>query len=241
MNAFCKNAVCLAAMILSIVPVAAESVRDTASTVVGNKLNFEAPVFGVALKNLKPEWSVVTLGEALMGVSVAFDSPEQLKPAGLYAELSLFDFRWRPWRNSHVFSLGFGCVSDTKWVSSGLCYGERCSFMPVPEGWSKATSCMSEIYMSFPLAYLYEAADWKFSATIVPHLGTTVLQNRYIAEDSILHTDNMSDNFGFRLGFKAGVWYKDYGLAVMYRMKSPHSSANIPYYGTFAVAISIRY
>ena len=36
---------------------------DTVSTVVGRKLNFEVPVFGITTRALKPTWSVVAFEE----------------------------------------------------------------------------------------------------------------------------------------------------------------------------------
>ena len=36
---------------------------DTTSTVVGRKLNFEVPIFGITKRDLKPTWSIVTFDE----------------------------------------------------------------------------------------------------------------------------------------------------------------------------------
>ena len=230
----------LITIFLVLASAAAVSARDTTSTVTGSKLNFEAPVFGVTLKNLKPQWSVVTLGEAAIGVSRALQSPSELKPVGFYAELSLLDFRYRPWRDSNVFSIGFAAGADMRWTDSGLRY-EGYGFAPVPTDWSKASSSMNEIYMMFPLAFLREAGDWKFSVAVVPHLGCTVLSNTYITDDGARHADNVSDRFGFRLGFRAAIWYKDAGIAVQYRLKSPHPSLPFPYYDTMTISFSLRY
>lgn len=49
---------------------------DTTSTVIGKKLNFEAPLFGVTVKNVKPTWSLVVFGEVNLGYSYALNVPK---------------------------------------------------------------------------------------------------------------------------------------------------------------------
>ena len=66
---------------------------DTMSTVVGRKLNFEAPVFGLSERDIKPAWSVVMLDEAAVGLNYMLGIPGEIKPAGIFADLSLVALR----------------------------------------------------------------------------------------------------------------------------------------------------
>ena len=61
--------------VLAVLSAAAQA-PGTESTVVGKKLNFEAPLFGVTVKNVKPQWSLVAFGEVSLGYSHAFHVPE---------------------------------------------------------------------------------------------------------------------------------------------------------------------
>ena len=61
---------------------------DTTSTVVGRKLNFEAPVFGLSERDIKPAWSVVMLDEAAVGLNYMLGIPGEIKPAGIFADYS---------------------------------------------------------------------------------------------------------------------------------------------------------
>ena len=61
-----------------------------------DRLNFEAPLFGVTKKNVKPKWSVVAFGEVSGGYSYRFNLPSQIHPNGGYAELNLLELRFRP-------------------------------------------------------------------------------------------------------------------------------------------------
>ena len=66
------------------------------SDIMLDKLNFEAPLFGVTKKNVKPKWSVVAFGEVSAGFSYRFNVPEQIHPDGGYAELGVLELRYRP-------------------------------------------------------------------------------------------------------------------------------------------------
>ncbi|MBR0053038.1 MAG: hypothetical protein IJP73_03950, partial [Bacteroidales bacterium] len=55
---------------------------DTTSTVVGRKLNFEVPIFGITKRDIKPTWSVVTFDEISGGFNYLMGVPGQLKPTG---------------------------------------------------------------------------------------------------------------------------------------------------------------
>ena len=67
------------------------------------KLNFEAPLFGVTKKNVKPKWSVVVFGGVQAGYSYRFVE-DPIRSSGLFGELDLIDFRLRPWRDGNTFS-----------------------------------------------------------------------------------------------------------------------------------------
>ena len=66
--------------------------------------------------------------------------------------------------------------------------------------------------------YIREFGDWKAGAFVVPAFGTTSLRNEYSVQglSGIKRQDNLNTNNGFRLGFKAGVWYQDIGVSVLH-------------------------
>ena len=66
--------------------------------------------------------------------------------------------------------------------------------------------------------YIREFGDWKAGAFVIPAFGTTSLRNEYSIQgiSGIKRQDNSNTNNGFRLGFKAGVWYQDIGVSVLH-------------------------
>ena len=108
-----------------------------------DKLNFEAPLFGVTKKNVKPKWSVVAFGGIQAGYSYRnVESP--IRSSGLYGELDLVDFRLRPWRNGHVFSWGLSRSFDVQRLAKGTVYGQDGSFIGKPASWIWARSHAAE-------------------------------------------------------------------------------------------------
>ena len=95
---------------------------DTTSTVVGRKLNFEVPIFGITKRDFKPTWSIVTFDEISGGFNYLMGVPGQLKPSGWYGDLSIIALRYRPWRDGNVFSAGLHAQGDRKrsFSSSGI-------------------------------------------------------------------------------------------------------------------------
>ena len=175
------------------------------SDIMLDKLNFEAPLFGVTKKNVKPKWSVVAFGEVSAGFSYRFNVPEQIHPDGSYADVSLLELRYRPMRTGNLLSFG----------------------------WHVARAIAAERVTSLTFGYTREFGDWKTGLFISPGVGHGILQNRYRAGvpvydpetgeyvldsrymglvGSYRHRDNMHLHLGLRLGVSAGIWYRSFGL-----------------------------
>ena len=195
------------------------------------KLNFEAPLFGVTHKNVKPAWSVVALSSVEIGASYAFDVPDAMTPLGYYAEATLLELQARPWRNGNLFSVGVTLSTDRHYLKKNqFAFGDDGSMVQLPP----MANCLSmsiERAVSLQLGYVHEFGDWKVGVAVLPGIGLTTERNSYSTVISpatdVLHfrnpyhrapyfQDNASGNLGFRLGIKAGVWYRNLGVSVSY-------------------------
>ena len=220
------------------------------------KLNFEAPLFGVTKKNVKPAWSVVALSGVEFGGSYAFGVPEAMQPFGYYAEATLLELQARPWRNENLFSLGINLSTDRHYLKKNqFAFGDDGSFVPLP----LMTECLSmsiERVVSLQLGYIHEFGDWKVGVSILPGIGMTTQRNSYStvispAADVLrfrnpyhrapYFQDNASGNLGFRLAIKAGVWYKNIGLSFGYYPAGLGPTSFSKRYDMFKVGLSYKY
>ena len=216
---------------------------DTVSTVVGRKLNFEVPVFGITTRAFKPTWSVVAFEELATGVNYLSGAPEQLKSTGWYAALHLAGLQYRPGRNENVISVGLLEDVNVNRLQKGYSFADDGSIIATPSNWCNASSTWSENLMGLQIGYIREFGDWKAGVFVIPGFGVTSLKNVYSIQDvsGISRQDYLDTNSGFRLGFKAGVWYHDMGLSVGYKPAVGNSSKQVPTYNSVQVGISIRY
>jgi hypothetical protein len=226
------------------------------------KLNFEAPLFGVTAKNVKPAWSVVAFGNVEAGASFACQTPDAMRPVGCYAELTLVELQARPWRNENYFTCGITVSSDRHFLQvNKYAFGLDGSIVPLPALALTATwSSFIENAVSLQLGYVREFGNWKTGISLLPGIGWTTQRNSYVGgaayyneyEDVLqfrhdtrgrntLIQDNASGNLGFRLELKAGIWYKNIGLTASYSPAGigPHGFCNR--YDSFKVGISFRY
>lgn len=216
---------------------------DTTSTVVGRKLNFEVPIFGITKRDIKPTWSIVTFDEISGGFNYLMGVPGQLKLSGWYGDLSIIALRYRPWRDGNVFSAGLLGGVDVNRLQKGYSFADDGSIVTTPAMWNNAKSTYSDRHIGLQIGYIREFGDWKAGAFVVPAFGTTSLRNEYSIQgiSGIKRQDNLYTNNGFRLGFKAGVWYQNIGVSVGYKPALGNSSATVPLYNSFQVGISVRY
>lgn len=203
------------------------------SDIMLDKLNFEAPLFGVTKKNVKPKWSVVAFGEVSAGFSYRFNVPEQIHPDGGYAEVSLLEMRYRPMRNGNLLSFGVAVSMDAHPARKTNFFGMDGQFTTITPGWHVARAIAAERVTSLTFGYTREFGDWKTGLFISPGVGHGILQNRYRAGvpvydpetgeyvldsrymglvGSYRHRDNMHLHLGLRLGVSAGIWYRSFGL-----------------------------
>ena len=220
------------------------------------KLNFEAPLFGVTHKNVKPAWSVVALSGVEIGASYAIGVPDAMTPLGYSAEATLLELQARPWRNGNLFSAGVTFSTDRHYLKQDqFAFGDDGSLVPLPP----MANCLSmsiERAVSLQLGYVHEFGDWKVGLFLLPGIGLTTERNSYstvISPDSDVlrfrdpyhrapyFQDNASGNLGFRLGIKAGVWYRNVGLSVGYYPAGVGPTSFAKRYDMVKVGLSIRY
>lgn len=216
---------------------------DTTSTVVGKKLNFEVPIFGITKRDIKPTWSVVTFDEISGGFNYLMGVPGQLKPSGWYGDLSIIALRYRPWRDGNVFSAGLLGGVNVNRLQKGYSFANDGSIVPAPAMWYNAKSTYSDNYIGLQIGYIREFGDWKAGAFIVPAYGTTRVRNEYSIQgiSGIRRQDNLNTNNGFRLGFKAGVWYQLIGVSVGYNPVIGKNLGQVPMYNSLQIGVSVRY
>ena len=109
--------------------------------------------------------------------------------------------------------------------------------------WDNAKSTCSDNYIGLQIGYIREFGDWKAGAFVVPAFGTTSLRNEYSIQgiSGIKRQDNLNTNNGFRLGFKAGIWYQDIGVSVGYKPVIGKNSRQVPMYNSLQIGVSVRY
>ena len=220
------------------------------------KLNFEAPLFGVSQKNAKPAWSIVALSGLEIGASYALGVPDAMTPLGYSAEATLLELQARPWRNGDMFSLGVTLSTDRHYLKQDLfAFGDDGSLVSLPP----MANCLSmsiERAVSLQLGYIHEFGDWKVGLFLLPGIGLTTERNSYSTvispnSDALrfrnpyhrapYFQDNASGNLGFRLGIKAGVWYRNVGLTVGYYPARLGPTSFAKRYDMVKVGLSVRY
>lgn len=234
------------------------TVMSALPVVAQDKLNFEAPLFGVTKKNVKPKWSVVAFGEVSGGYSYRFNLPSQIHPSGAFADLNMIEWRYRPGRNANLLSLGLSVSLDAHQATKTTFFGMDGQFTTITPGWLAARAIAAERVISLNFGYTREFGDWKTSVFLSPGVGHGILQNRYRAGVPVVdsktgetvlsstitglvgsyrHRDNMYMGNGVRLGVSAGIWYRAVGLTVGWHCRSIWpGNQNVIHAG-----ISIRY
>lgn len=224
------------------------------------KLDFEAPLFGITRKNVSPKWSFVAFGEVSGGYSYRLNTPPQIRPSGYYGELSILELRYRPWRNGNVFSWGITRSMDVQSVVKGTVFSEEGKFIPTPENWLNARAFTGETVTYLQFGYTRESGDWKAAVFVSPGIGHGTSQNQYSGgipfyEDELTygspedgraiagyfpgasHIERSYGYHGFRLGVKAGIWYRSVGLKVGWHLGSvAPGNQNV-----VCVGLSLRY
>ena len=248
-----KKVITMAAAVLMVVSAAAQN----------TKLNFEAPLFGVTKKNVKPALSVVVFSEVSGGYSHRLNAPAEVRPSGHFMELNLVELRYRPWRNGNLFSWGLSYSMDFQPVLKGTMFSESGDFIPKPERWLSARATVAEQVTSLKIGYTREFGDWRASLFVSPGIGYGIRHNQYtlgtpfpkngtafepITEDTEViylpgfrawdsRSENSYGNQGFRLGIQAGLWYRSFGLTAGWHLRSiaPGNQNGV------SVGVSIRY
>ena len=227
---------------LSVLEIYAQA-PDTTSTVVGKKLNFEVPIFGITKRDVLHTFSVVTFDEISGGFNYQMGDPGQLRPSGWYGDMSIIALQYRPWRDGNVFSAGFSAEVDVNRLKNGYSFADDGSIIPSPAAWEGVKASYSDLVFGLKLGYVRELGDWKTGLFVAPGLGTIQLRNEYSLPgiSGIKHQDNLNTGYGFRMGFMAGVWYQDMGVSVRYKPVIGKKTGGVPMYNSLQVGISVRY
>lgn len=258
-----KRIILIISAALAVLSAAAQA-PGTGSTVAGKKLNFEAPLFGLTVKNVKPQWSLVAFGEVNLGYSHAFHVPEYyytyegttvpigLHSGGIYGAVSLLELRYRPWRNGNLFMLGLNGGFETRSLPRRTLFDDNNEPVRVAHVMGSFDAAYSERMLSLELGYVRESGDWSFGIQLQPGLGYSQYRNLYSTTmvpvmdglvlhgggKSELHADTAITNVGFRFGAKAAVWYRKFGAFVSVR---PGGWSFGPAYTTISTGLTIRY
>ena len=193
-----------------------------------DKLNFEAPLFGVTKKNVKPQWSLVAFGEVGAGYGYRMNLPSQIHQNGVFAELDLLEMRYRPGRNANLLSMGLSVSLDANVATKTTFFGMSGQFTTPESGWMSARALAAERVFSLDFGYTREFGDWRAGLFLSPGVGHGILQNRYwVGEDSntgfvgaCRHRDNLHMHSGLRFGVSAGIWYRSVGLTAGWHYRS---------------------
>ena len=191
---------------------AAAQTPGTESTVAGKKLNFEAPLFGVTVKNVKPQWSVVAFGEVNLGYSHALNVPEVyntyeattatgekvevtggyigLRPGGICGDLSLVELRFRPWRNGNLFMMGLNLGFESHYLRNSALFNKDNEPVYVKVT-GASIGVYSERFLSLELGYVHEAGDWSFGFQVLPGFGYSQYSNNYNTNLPFLMKDDL--------------------------------------------------
>ena len=186
-------------VILIVFSAAAQSPNVT-STVIGKKLNFEVPLFGLTLKNARPTWSLVAFGEVNLGYSYALHVPkiagyyeatdesgEKIEilahpsigphPGGITGDLSLLELRLRPWRDGNLFFCGLNLGFESHFTPQGVLFNK--DNIPVWCGSTPTTKwgTYSERLFTMEIGYVREAGNWSFGIQLLPGLGYSEYRN----------------------------------------------------------------
>ena len=201
-------------MVLLSLSAAAQDPEIT-STVVGKKLNFEAPLFGVTMKNVKPTWSLVAFGQVNLGYSHALHVPEHyhyydweattqsgetilveekipigLHPGGLYGDLSILELRYRPWRDGNLFMLGLNYGFEGRSLHRNALFDENNEPARAYNSLGSHDAVYSERMLSLEIGYVRESGDWSFGIQLLPGLGYSQYKNIY-THNNTMGSDNL--------------------------------------------------
>ena len=216
---------------------------DTTSTVVGSKLNFELPLFNITQQDVIPRWSIVAFDEISGGWNYMPGVPGAMKPSGLYGDMSLIALRYRPWKDGNLFTMGLLCSLSVNRLKKDWSFADGGALISTPAHWEKARSTYAEQSIGLQTGYVREFGDWKAGVFAVPSLAMTQLRNEYSIQGipGLRRQDNMDTAYGFRMGFKAGIWYQNCGISVGYRPTFGKNNGPVPQYNAFQLGISVRY
>ena len=179
---------------------AAAQVPATSSNVIGEKLNFEAPLFGVTARNVRPTWSLVAFGEINFGYSHALNIPEKthikqgttasgetveyadytvkLHSGGICGDLSLVELRLRPWRDGTLFFWGLNLGFESHSLPSGYLFNKDNEPVLVRMT-NTAIASYQERMLSLEMGYVREMGNWSFGLQLLPGIGHSLYRNNY--------------------------------------------------------------
>ncbi len=204
---------------LAVVSAAAQSPEEI-SGAIWKKLNFEAPLFGVTMKNVKPTWSLVAFGEMNLGYSHALNIPEtthisqgtlatgetveytdykvRLHSGGTCGDLSLLELRLRPWRNGNLFFWGLNLGFERRSLPAGYLFDKNNEpvLLYFFTGYSLAS--YSERMLSLEIGYLREVGDWSFGLQLLPGIGYSQYRNSYNALGGYQKSEDLDLHVGGR-------------------------------------------
>ena len=201
--------------------VSAMLVMLPAAAQVEDKLNFEVPLFGLTVKNVKPQWSLVAFGEVNLGYSYALHVPEYyytyewttasgesveqyrtpigLHSGGIYGAVSLLELRYRPWRDGNLFMLGLNYGFESRSLPRRTLFDNNNEPVRVAHALGSFDAAYSERMLSLELGFVRESGDWSFGIQLQPGLGYSQYKNLYsttmvpVVDGLVLHGGGKSE------------------------------------------------
>lgn len=221
---------------------AAAQTPEVSSTVNGAKLNFEAPLFGIRVKEAKPLFSMTSFAGFKAGVGIRFDAPGEMNDRAFYGSCDLIEFRFRPWRDGNLFSVGMTFTGEGYKLKPGYYLDRSGGISEAPADLVDLKSYSAEFIYGLNLGYTREWGSFKTGIFVTPGFGCSLHRNLgTVKSSSLVLNEQLEGNRGFRLSVGAGVWYEALGVIAEYNFGKVGPHGELPRYDRLSISLLVRY
>ena len=138
---------------------------------------------------------------------------------GFNVGLTFACFRFRPWLDENMFSIGWGFeIGKTKSRQRVMFSDGRMTFEPFPAEWERPKSWLTTTKFTVPLTYARDFDHcWRFFTSITPAIATTGYNDDFKTAEKWAVITN-SQRVYFDCDFSIGINYNDMvGLYLKYK------------------------
>lgn len=235
----------LTAMTWLLVLSASAQDKDKVSSVENSeKLNFEMPLFGIRVNDVKPMWSLTGFAGFKFGIGFRQRTPEQMNNIGMVGECDLIEIRYRPWCDGNMFSAGFTYGGESYKLKSDYSFDHSGGIIKAAGDIENHHSFASAAVFGLNLGYTHEWGAFKTGLFVIPGYGYTLHQNNSVRKDvstSVRVNEFVEGNKGFRLSISVGLWYEVAGVTVDYSFGHVGPCNGLPRYDRLAINLLFRY